>query len=207
MYVLYDYRYVIACSNLPPEFRREFRRLARGRVRSTFDRRTGTESPVPDETQCHRVAELLAGFEALRASGYAPQTPHNFQGKHLRFLIARWSAQRLTPTDAVAKLEHWRQFLLWIRKRALLTLLILPVPAGEAGVEEKDDSIPGSAACMRPDIPVLTSEKAMEALTEHRGNLRKAARALGTTTHAVCQALNEGRPPRKQLPPGLTILT
>ncbi|MEX3900102.1 hypothetical protein [Paraburkholderia sp. BR10954] len=205
MYVLYDYRYVIACSNLPSEFRREFRRLARGRVKSTFDRRTGTKTPVPDETQCRRVAELLAGFEALRASGYAPQTPLNFQGKHLRFLVARWSAQRLTSEDAAEKLEHWHQFLLWIRRRALLTLLILPVPAREAGVDEKDERIRGSAACMRPDIPVLTRDKAMEALTEHRGNLRKAARALGTTTHAVFQALNEGRPPRKELPPGLTI--
>jgi hypothetical protein len=54
---------------------------------------------------------------------------------------------------------------------------------------------------------VLTSEKAMEALPEHRGTLLKAARALGTTTHAVCAALNEGRPAADQLPPGLTILT
>jgi hypothetical protein len=58
----------------------------------------------------------------------------------------------------------------------------------------------------RPNIPVLTYDKAMAALTEQRGNLRNAARALGTTTHALCQAVTEGRPREEQIP-GLKILT
>lgn len=99
MYALYDYRYVIACSSMPLEFTREFRRLARGRVTSTYDRRTGAKDPVPAETQCRRVAEVLAGFEVLRAGGYALQMPRNFSSKHLRFLISLWSVQQLTSQE------------------------------------------------------------------------------------------------------------
>ena len=207
MYVLYDFRYVIACSSLPHEFRREFRRLARGRVTSTYDWRTRAKDPVPAETQCRRVAEVLAGFEALRASGYALQTPWNFGSKHLRVLINRWSTQRLTSEEAAERLEHWRQFLQWIRKRQLIALLSAPLTAGASSVESRHVQCSHAAAYSRPDIPMLTSDKAMEALTEHRGDLRKAARALGTTTHSVCEALNDGQPREKPLPPGLTILT
>lgn len=67
MYALYDYRYVIACSSLPLEFRREFRRLARGRVTSTYDRRTRAKDPMPAETQCRRAASPRSG--GRRASG------------------------------------------------------------------------------------------------------------------------------------------
>ncbi|SHK84196.1 hypothetical protein [Paraburkholderia terricola] len=207
MYVLYDYRYVIACSRLPHEFRREFRRLARGRVTSTYDWRTRAKDPVPAETQCRRVAEVLAGFEALRASGYALQTPWNFSTKHLRVLINRWSTQRLTSEEAAERLEHWRQFLRRIRKHQLIALLSAPLTVGASGVGSKNLQCSHMAAYSRPDIPVLTSDKAMEALTEHRGDLRKAARALGTTTHSVCEALNEGRSRESLFPTGLPIVT
>ena len=207
MYVLYDYRYVIACSRLPYAFRREFRRLARGRVTSTYDWRTRARDAVPAETQCRRVAEVLMGFEALRASGYALQTPWNFRAKHLQALINRWSTQPLTSEEAAERLGHWCEFFRWIRKPQLIVLINAPVTAAVSPVRSKRVQYSHASAYSRPDIPVLTSEKAMEALTEHRGNLLKAARALGTTTHAVCEALNEGRPAADQFPPGLTILT
>lgn len=206
MHVGYDYRYVIACSSLPGEFKGEFRKLVRGRVNSTFDRRTGARYPVSAETQCRRVAALLQGFEVLRAGGFAPQTPWNLQGKHLRFLIARWSAQELTSPDLAEKLVHWRQFVLWINKRALLALLSAPLPTGAPRVGKEHARSSAPATYGLPDIPVLTHDKAMAALTEQRGNLRKAARALGTTTHSVCQAVTEGRP-RQEPIPGLKILT
>jgi hypothetical protein len=207
MYVLYDYRYVIACSRLPYEFRREFRRLARGRVTSTYDWRTRAKDAVPAETQCRRVAEVLMGFEALRASGYALQTPWNFRSKHLQVLISRWSTQRLTSEEAAERLQHWCEFFRWIRKPQLIVLMNAPLTAAASRVGGKPVQYSDASVYSRPDIPVLTSEKAMDALTEHRGNLRKAARALGTTTHAVCEALNEGRQTAEQFPPGLTILT
>ena len=206
MHVVYDYRYVIACSSLPRDFKRDFRKLVRGKVSSTFDRRTGAQYPVSPETQCRRVAALLEGFEVLRAGGFAPQTPWNLQGKHLRFLISRWSAQELTSPDLAEKLVHWRQFVLWIRKRALLALLSAPVRAGESCVDNEHVQRPAVVPYARPNIPVLTYDKAMAALTEQRGNLRNAARALGTTTHALCQAVTEGRPRDEQIP-GLKILT
>lgn len=207
MYALYDYRYVIACSSLPLEFRREFRRLARGRVTSTYDRRTRAKDLVSAEMQCRRVAEILAGFEALRASGYALQTPCNFRSKHLQFLITCWSTQRLTSEEMAERLQHWRQFLLWIRKHMLITLLNAPLITGASSVNNEYLRCPHAAAYSRPDIPVLTRDKAMEAIMEHRGNLREAARALGTTTHFVCEALREGRPQDMQFAPGLAILT
>jgi hypothetical protein len=206
MHVVYDYRYVIACSSLPGEFKREFRKLARGKVDRKYDRRTGANYPVSPETQCYRVAELLDGFEALRAGGFALQTPWNFQGKHLSYLIAWWRAQEPTWYDQT-KLVHWRQFLLWIRKRTLLALLNSTVRA-EASCGHKTPApvavVParGGAA-----IPVLAYDTVLSALTEHRGNLRKAARALGTTTRAVSQAFTEDSPSEKQLPSSIRILT
>jgi hypothetical protein len=104
------------------------------------------------------------------------------------------------------RLEHWRQFLLWIGKRVLIALLNTPLITGASSVQNEYLRCSHAAAYSRPDIPVLTRDKAMEAIMEHRGNLRKAARALGTTTHSVCEALREGRP-QEQLVPGLTILT
>lgn len=198
---------VIARSSLPLEFRREYRRLARGRVTSTYDRRTGAKEPVPAETQCRRVAGVLAGFEGLRAGGCALQTPLNFSSKHLRFLISLWSVQQMTFQEVAERLEHWRQFLLWIRKRVLIALLNTTLISGASNVHNEYLRCSHAATYSRPDIPVLTPDKAMEAIMEHRGNLRKAARALGTTTHSECEALREGRPQDRQLVPGLTILT
>ncbi|MFL9865264.1 hypothetical protein PQR67_13895 [Paraburkholderia fungorum] len=153
------------------------------------------------------MAEVLAGFEVLRAGGYALHTPRNFSGKHLRFLISVWSVQQLTSQEVAERLEHWRQFLLWIRKRVLIALLNMTLVTDASSVQDEYLRCSHAATYSRPDIPVLTRDKAMEAIMEHRGNLRKAARALGTTKHSVCEALREGRPQDRQLVPGLTILT
>jgi Transcriptional regulator containing GAF, AAA-type ATPase, and DNA binding domains len=206
MQVVYDYRYVIACSSLPGEFKREFRKLVRGKVNWKYDRRTGANYAVSPETQCRRVAELMDGFEALRAGGFALQTPWNFQGKHLSYLIARWSAQDATWYDQ-AKLVHWREFLLWIRKRTLLALLNSTVRA-QAPYGDKSPAVAAVVPARGgPAIPVLTYDNVLSALTEHRGNLRKAARALGTTTRALSQAFTEDTPSEKQLSSGIRILT
>ncbi|ANB71514.1 hypothetical protein AYM40_03375 [Paraburkholderia phytofirmans OLGA172] len=206
MQVVYDYRYVIACSSLPGEFKREFRKLVRRKVNWKYDRRTGANYPVSPETQCRRVAELMDGFEALRAGGFALQTPWNFQGKHLSYLIARWSAQDATWYDQ-AKLVHWREFLLWIRKRTLLALLNSTVRAQTAYGDKSPAVAAVAPARGGPAIPVLTYDNVLSALTEHRGNLRKAARALGTTTRALSQAFTEDTPSEKRLPSGIRILT
>ncbi|WP_243658196.1 hypothetical protein [Paraburkholderia sp. BL9I2N2] len=205
MHVVYDYRYVIACSSLPGEFKREFRKLVRGKVNWKYDRRTGTSYPVSPETQCRRVAELLDGFETLRAGGFAPQTPWNFQGKHLSYLIAQWSAQEPGWYD-LAKLVHWRQFLLWIKKRTLLALLNSTARADASCDHNAPHEVAVVQAWRGAAIPVLSYDKALSALTEHRGNLRKAARVLGTTPRAVAQAFTEDRPSEKQVPAGIRIL-
>jgi hypothetical protein len=119
----------------------------------------------------------LEGFEVLCAGGFAPQTPWKRQGKHLRFLITRWSAQGLASPDLAEKLVHLRRFVLWIRKRALLALLGAPLATGVSCVDKEHVLSRPSDAYARPNIPVLTYDKAMTALTEQRGNLRKAARA------------------------------
>ncbi|MFM0414793.1 hypothetical protein [Paraburkholderia aromaticivorans] len=206
MQVVYDYRYVIACSSLPGEFKREFRNLVRRKVNWKYDRRTGANYPVAPETQCRRVAELLDGFEALRAGGFALQTPRNLQGKHLSYLIGQWSAQDATWYDQ-PRLVHWREFLLWIRKRTLLALINSTVRAQMAYGDKSPAVATVAQARGTPAIPVLTYDKVLSALTEHRGNLRKAARALGTSTHALSQAFTEDPPSEKQLPSGIRILT
>ncbi|CAH2801757.1 MAG: FIG00457213: hypothetical protein [uncultured Paraburkholderia sp.] len=155
MYVLYDYRYVIACSRLPYEFRRGFRRLARGRVTSTYDWRTRAKEAVPAETQCRRVAEVLLGFEALRAGGYALQTPWNFRAKHLQALLNRWSTQRLTSEEAAERLGHWCEFFRWIRKPQLTVLMNAPVTVAVSPVGSKRVQYSHASAYSRPDIPVI----------------------------------------------------
>ncbi|MFM0692213.1 hypothetical protein PQQ64_07930 [Paraburkholderia graminis] len=207
MYVHYDYRYVIACSTMRREMRREFRNLVRGKVRVTCDRRTQTVTPVSAEGQCRRIAELLEGFEALRSSGFALQSPWNFKTKHLRFLIDRWSTQQMTREERAEQYEHWCQFLLWIRKQQLISLLNDSMRTlNSTGT---NGSRPGmhAVAYARPVIPILTREKIMEVLDDQRGSLTRAACALRTSTRFIYEVLGEGQPPEKQLPPGLTILT
>jgi hypothetical protein len=207
MYIHYDYRYVITCSRLPKEVQREFRRLVRGRVTVTYDRRTRTEAPVSAEAQCRRIAEVLEGFEALRSSGFALHSPWNFSAKHLHFLVNRWSTQQMTGEECAERFEHWRQFLLWIRKRALISLLnasMRTLTSPWANGSRRYTHVVGFA---RPAIPILTREKIMEVLDEQLGSLKRAARVLGTSTRSICEVLAEGQPREKQLPPGLTILT
>ncbi|MFM0156757.1 hypothetical protein PQR05_19175 [Paraburkholderia sediminicola] len=206
MQAVYDYRYVITCSSLPVVFKREFRKLVRNKIDSSLDARTGRRYAVPAEAQCRRIAVLLEGFRVLRAGGFASESPWNLRAKHLRYLRAHWSTEGL-PENAVAdKLRHWREFVVWINKRALLPILSL-FPREAA--PRSGDTRTRSGELLHDNslitIPVLTEAIVMAALTEHRGNLRKAARALGTTTAAVCHALTGGRA-RDEAIPGLTIL-
>lgn len=206
MNIHYDYRYVITCSKLPKDVRREFRRLVRGRVTVTYYSRTRIETPLSTEAQCRRIAEVLEGFEALRSSGFALHSPWNFGSKHLRFLIDRWSTQQMTGKQCAERFEHWCQFLLWIRKRQLISLLnasMRTLTSPRANDGRGGTQVGGYA---RPAIPILTREKIMEVLDEQRGSLMRAARALGTSTRSIYEVLGEGQPPEKQLAPGLTIL-
>ncbi len=159
---------------------------------------------MPAEAQCRRVAVLLEGFRVLRAGGFTPETPWNLKAKHLHYLRARWSTEGL-PEHAVAdRLRHWREFVVWTNKRALLPILSL-FPR-EAAPRSRDTRARSGELVHDNSpiaIPVLTEAIVMAALTEHRGNLRKAARALGTTTAAVCHALTGGRA-RDEAIPGLT---
>ena len=125
MQAVYDYRYVITCSSLPAVFKRDFRKLVRNRINFSLDARTGRRYAVPAEAQCRRVAVLLEGFRVLRAGGFTPETPWNLKAKHLHYLRARWSTEGL-PEHAVAdRLRHWREFVVWTNKRALLPILSL----------------------------------------------------------------------------------
>ena len=206
MQAVYDYRYVITCSTLPAVFKREFRKLVRNRIDSSLDVRTGRCYAVPAEVQCRRVAVLLEGFRVLRAGGFTPETPWNLKSKHLHYLRSRWSTEGL-PEQAVAeRLRHWREFVVWINKLGLLPILSL-FPR-ETAPRSRHTRAPGGALVhdnTLPAIPVLTEAIVMAALTEHRGSLRRAAYALGTTTAAVCHALTGGRA-RDEAIPGLTIL-
>ncbi|WP_042320195.1 hypothetical protein [Paraburkholderia caledonica] len=206
MTIHYDYRYVIACSGLPEQFRRDLRGLASGRITTTYDYRTRIKERVSPEAQCRRIAEIAEGFEALHSSGYALHSPWDFRGKHLQLLIDRWSAQHMTPGERAERCEHWCQCLLWIRKRQLISLLNAWIRTRASPRENDSRRCTHVVGYVRPAIPILTREKVLEVLTEQRGSLRRAARALGTTTHSICEVLREGRSPETQLPPGLTIL-
>lgn len=137
MYALYDYQYVIACSSLPLEFRREFRGLARGRVTSTYDRRMGAKDRVPTETQCRRVPEELAGFEALRAWRICNINA----AKRLRQAFA---VSRQAVVGAVVDISGGGretralcQFLSRITRRVLISLLDATPAAGASSVQDE----------------------------------------------------------------------
>ncbi|GAB7522590.1 hypothetical protein [Paraburkholderia sp. 2C] len=201
MYAVHDYHYVITCSSLPRAFKTEFRRLIRSRIKKGFDPRTGASFPLSTETQCRRVAVLLHGFQVLRAGGFALQTPWNFRSKHLRFLIGRWLSEGVGGRDLTDRVTHWRLFVRWIGKYALLDeFKIPPVDAGAADSSHVTDH---KASII--EIPLLTREKVMEVLCEHRGDLRKTARTLGTSTQVVALVVSEGRP-LPAVPSGLSIL-
>jgi hypothetical protein len=191
MYVVYDYRYVITCSSLPGPFKHEFRKLIRSRIGGQLDPRTGALCPIPEEMQCHRVAVLLHGFQTLRKGGYALQSPWSLQGKHLRYLLQRWSREGIDAREVDARIAHWRVFVRWIGKHALLAPLELPAPAAGTGIGQSPASSEQPVAPI--DIPVLTREKVMAVLDAHRGSLHKTAHVLGTSTRMVCLAVTEGR--------------
>jgi hypothetical protein len=113
---------------------------------------------------------------------------------------------RISGTEHQPNLVHWRQFLLWIKKRTLLALLDSTARADASCDHNAPPEVAVVQAWRGAAIPVLTYDKALSALTEHRGNLHKAARALGTTPRAVAQAFTEDRPPERQLPAGIRIL-
>lgn len=201
MYAIHDYRYVITCSTLPRTFKSEFRKLIRSRIGKGFDPRTGATFLISNETQCRRVAVLLHGFQTLRAGGFAPQSPWNFRSKHLHYLIGRWLSEGVDHQELTDRITHWRLFVRWIGKYVLLDELKIPAVDARAG----DGSATIRHLASPIDIPLLTREKVMEVLFEHRGDLRKTARALGTSTRMVALAVSEGRP-LPLLPQGLSIL-
>ncbi|HDR9102821.1 TPA: hypothetical protein QDB15_002443 [Burkholderia vietnamiensis] len=191
MYI-YDYRYVITCSSLSGLFKHEFRKLVRGRIGRQLDPRTGALYSIPEEKQCRPVAVLLHGFQTLRKGGYALQSPWSLQGKHLRYLLEHWSREGIDASELAARIGHWRVFVKWIGKHALLAQLEWRAPVAGTGMGQ---SPPSSGQPVAPiDIPVLTREKVMAVLVAHRGNLHKTAHALGTSTRMACLALTEGRP-------------
>jgi hypothetical protein len=201
MHAVHDYRYVITCSSLPRAFKTEFRKLVRSRIGKGFDPRTGATFLISNEKQCRRVAILLHGFQVLRAGGFAPQTPWNFRSKHLHYLIGRWLSEGVDGQELTDRITHLRLFVRWIGKYALLDELKIYAVGAGAG----DSSARTGHLASGIDIPLLTREKVMETLYEQRGDLRKTARALGSSTRMVSLAVSEGQP-FSGLPPGLSIL-
>jgi len=193
MYVVYDYRYVITCSSLPRSFKYELRKLLRGRIGKKLDPRTGAYCPIPEEVQCRRVAVLLQGFQTLRKGGYALQSPWSLQGKHLRYLQECWSREGIEARELAARIAHWRVFVRWIGKHALLAQLEVLAPAAGTGMSLDQSPTSSEQPAAPIDIPVLTRERVMAMLDAHRGSLHKTAHALGTSTRMVCLAITEGR--------------
>jgi hypothetical protein len=77
-----------------------------------------------DKTSESAIEVLIAGFNELRAGGYALSSPWYVREKHIRYLMHLWvDKSGQGPPVVLSKLTHWRDLAKKMRKAPLLAIV------------------------------------------------------------------------------------
>jgi hypothetical protein len=121
MKVTFNHLRALDRSALPKRLREELQKLFEKNLAQALRKNRQGSGVIALRTQERRLVSLIAGFEELRAGGFALETPWNIGQKHIVYLVKLWVCEKCqAPGTVENKLSYWRALADWMKKPGLV---------------------------------------------------------------------------------------